>query len=300
MLIEFLDTEIKPKSDYVRGNQCTKVSLTDIWYLFRPGDEVIDQRKKQVYRIIGVSSSAHKAISPWRHFSYNVVKSDETPIKLHCVYVDFDGKHLGPVLKIFEIPRFEGEKPITSLTVYPLRLEEAPPIGNPGLSSSQTFREELIARGRLFTEVLSVKHMHYNGLTLDMKDEVDGQVMIDFEESFATEAKKSNPDAGEENRRPSIQSLTGTVLHETEDIECDADCCRGENVHKDTYAEKKRNEDYVNSLIPDEPSHRPTVMIFPRALADLNSPDYARIDDDYVIMSYRVFGFILRSRKWGK
>jgi hypothetical protein len=295
VLVHFLDTDIKEKIAYVRSDQCQRVSFTDIWYLFRPGDEVIDQGRKQAYRVIGISSSAHKVIPPWRNFDSLSAKSDETPVVLHCVYIDFDGKNLGPVLKTFQIPRFEGEKTITSLVVYPLRLAEGRRIDE---TKPQTFRQKLIARGQMFTEVLSVKHMNYNGFTLETRDEVDGQVMVDFEESFASDEK--DKDSNSKRWRPSVQSLIGAELHETKDTDCTAGCCTGERVLKDSYAEKKRNEDYINSLIPDELSREPSVAIYPRALRDIKSSESALTDDDFVVMSYRVFGFILRSRKWGK
>jgi hypothetical protein len=298
VLIDFMDTEIQSKFDYVRSEQCQRVSFNDIWYLFRPGDEVIDQGRKQVYRVMGVTSSAHKVIPPWRNFNAGVAKSDETPVMIHCVYVDFDGKLLGPVLRSVQLPRFEGEKPVTSLPVYPLRLAD----GRRGIST-QTFRERLIARGRMFTDVLSVKHMNYNGFTLDTRDEVDGQVMVDFEESFANDEKDAAVEGKEKRKskwRPQVQSLIGAEMHETEDEDCTAGCCTGERVLKDLYAEKKRNEDYINSLIPEELGREPSVAIYPRALKDLKSSGDQLTEDELLVMSYRVFGFILRSRKWAK
>jgi hypothetical protein len=295
VLVHFLDTDIKEKIAYVRSDQCQRVSFADIWYLFRPGDEVIDQERKQAYRVIGISSSAHKVIPPWRNFDSLSAKSDETPAVLHCVYIDFDGENLGPVLKTFQIPRFEGERTITSLVVYPLRLAEGRRIDE---TKPQTFRQKLIARGKMFTEVLSVKHMNYNGFTLETRDQVDGQVMVDFEESFASDEK--DKDSNSKRWRPSVQSLIGAELQETKDTDCTAGCCTGERVLKDSYAEKKRNEDYINSLIPEERSREPSVAIYPRALRDIKSSENALTDDDLVVMSYRVFGFILRSRKWGK
>lgn len=287
-LIEFMDTEISQKLKYLASDACERVSFTDIWYLFKPGDEVVDQSRKQAYRVIEVASVSHKAIPPWRnYYDKSSAKADETPVSLHCVYIDFDGKNLGPVSKIFQIPRFDGEKAVTSLDVYPLRYVK--PTGNRGL----TFRQELIARGRMFLDVAGVKHMHYNGFTLDARDEIDSQVVVDFEEAFASR--------GNSDLKPTVEALIGESRLEREDDQiCAAECCREENVHKDTDTETKHSRDYVASLIPEDRNKDPSVAIYPRALKDIRSPENELNDDELVIMSYRVFAFVLRSRKWGK
>jgi hypothetical protein len=135
--------------------------------------------------------------------------------------------------------------------------------------------------------------MHYNGFTLETRDEVDSHVMIDFVEVFSSR--------DDDDWQPNVESLIGREPGQKSDDEaCSADCCRGEKIHEDAYAEKKRNEDYITSLIPEDPNRDPSVAIYPRALQDTKSTENALTVDDMVIMSYRVFGFVLRSRKWGK
>ncbi|KAK5657447.1 hypothetical protein OQA88_3019 [Cercophora sp. LCS_1] len=114
-------------------------------------------------------------------------QSTSTPVTLHCVYIDFDGKCIGPVSRLFEITRFDGECDITSLGVYAL------------CYAGGALRQRLIVRGRMFLEVAGVKHMHYKGLTLDMRDEVDSQVVIDFEEAFVAH--------GNSEWRPQVKQL---------------------------------------------------------------------------------------------
>lgn len=295
-LIEFIDTHIQEKLNYLASDRLTKVAFTDIWYLFSPGDEVIGRDRRQVYRVISITSTGHMVIPPWRNYDKAAAKSEETPIFLNCIYIDFDGKQLGPVTKRVEIKRFDGEKTVTSLEVYPLRFAED--ITRKGdKESKETFREELISRGQKFIDVAAVKHMHYDGITLETRDEVDSQVMIDFEEAFSSKDDKID----NKDWRPTIEYLIGKPMEEETDIEsCDAECCRYETIHDDSYVEKKRNEEYIGSLIPEDRSKDPSVAIYPRALQDTKSPENALTDDDLVIMSYRVFGFVLRSRKWGK
>ncbi|RAK75169.1 P-loop containing nucleoside triphosphate hydrolase protein, partial [Aspergillus fijiensis CBS 313.89] len=306
VLINFLDVDVKAKMDYVRSEQCHRVSFADVWYLFRPGDEVVDQVGKQAYRVIGVTSSPHKVMSPYRNWETS--SKDEPTVMLQCVHIDFDGKYLGPVLQTFRIARFDGEKAITSLRVFPIRLAGTR-AGD--LTSIVDVRQKLIARGKMFIDVLAKKHMHYSGLTLETRDEVDGQVVIDFEKAFESEDKSKQPaelgdnnggDGGEEELekvwRPKIRSLISIEVPDNPASDCTAACCARERVHKDLYAEQKRNEHYRNSLIPEELSQQPSAAIYPR-VKNSRASDDALSDDDFVIMSYRVFGFSLRSRKWG-
>ena len=158
-LVDFMDVEIQAKIRYLGSDRCQKVAFTDIWYLFSPGDEVVGQHRRQAYRVLSVTWTGHKVIPPWRNWDKSSAKSEETPVILNCVYIDFDGKQLGPVAKRVEIPRFDGEKSITSLEVYPLRFaEDRSPSGRDG-EEKKTFREKLIARGKMFLDCAGVKHV---------------------------------------------------------------------------------------------------------------------------------------------
>lgn len=83
---------------------------------------------------------------------------------IECFYIDFDGTQYGPVNKTFQIRKFEGEKHITSLLVFPLVYDV----------NEVTIRNKLIERGEKFTKLSNpkkAKHMQYKGLTLDQHQE---------------------------------------------------------------------------------------------------------------------------------
>ncbi|OJD28646.1 aaa family atpase [Diplodia corticola] len=291
-LMDFMDNEIQKKMDYISGEDCQKVSFADIWYLFKPGDEVIGQNRRQAYRIIKITSAGHKVIPPaW--LKYRISQPDlETPVVLHCVYVDFDGKRLGPVTREVKIQRFDGEKAVTSLEVFPIRYAE--PKHNEREDAKQSFRERLIDRGKKFLDVTTFKHMHYSGLTLDTRDEVDAHVVVDFQEAFSANV--------EARWMPELETLIGQSEEETTDEECVFDCCRQETIFKDKFAERKRNEEYIAGLMPDSEDRirEPSLAIYPRALDEIKRSENELDPRDLVIMSYRVFGFVLRSRKWAE
>ncbi|KAI4858888.1 hypothetical protein F4820DRAFT_467659 [Hypoxylon rubiginosum] len=162
-LLEFMDTTIVEKQKYLEEH-CKKVSFVDVWHLFRPGVEVIEPGDKymQCYRVVKVTTPKHKVIPRYFYPRSRNKGKGETTASIHCVYVDFDGRLLGPVSKRFDISRFEGQKDVTSLPVYPLSLAR----------NKTTTKQTLVDRGERFLRVIRVGHMHYSGLTLESRDEV--------------------------------------------------------------------------------------------------------------------------------
>ncbi|KAH8743077.1 hypothetical protein BGZ57DRAFT_779382 [Hyaloscypha finlandica] len=278
--------ESEEKEKYIASAECQKISFSDLWHLLKPGNEVIGQSEKQAYRIIRVTTPEHRVIPSYLRFFRPDRDMAEKPVQIHCVYVDFDGEKLGPVTETFEIPRFDNDKPVTSLPIYPLRF------------AKETNRELLIKRGEMLLEVIRVKPMYYTGLTLDKRDEVDSQVMVDFAEAMAEEKNK--------DWKPKIE-LSGTSTGKSKDGRpegpplppCVASCCQNQIVHGDQDIENKLSEDFFKVLCPDN-SSKSSLIAQPRRLGEIKAPEEAPTKEERVVMSYRVFGFVLRSRKWAQ
>jgi len=280
-LIDFMDTELDVKLKYLRSANCRKVTFSDVWLLFKPGDFVLGQNERQAYQVIIVTSTGHRTTSPYQNYLGTTNKTTEVEeIAILCVYVDFDGKALGPVAKVFTIRRFEGERKTTSLEIYPFTF-----------ARDQNLQQKLIERGKLFLEMAAIKHMHYAGLTLETRDEVDSQVVVDFEEAF-TKHRGWKPRVD--------QTISMRKEYHTET--CREECCRNDYIHDDSYVEKNRNEELKDSLFPPAwtLSKMPSVAIFPRPLKESQMEENKISDSELLIMSYRVFGFLLRSRRWGE
>ncbi|GME52843.1 uncharacterized protein COCSADRAFT_177807 [Neofusicoccum parvum] len=312
-LLNFMDADISAKQLYLDDPQCRKVFFSDLWLLYRPGIEVIGSNGKQAYRVIEVTSAKHRVTPAWQRW-YNAPsnKRNKKPFSITCVHIDFDGKNLGPVQNVFDFNRFDGERDITSLEVYPLRFH---PVRQSDFSDTEwkefeavpdieKYRQKLINRGNKFLEVAAVKHMYYAGPTLEMREEVESQVVIDFETAFSVE------DKAQHLWKPDLTMLIGNPSPEgdesdDEDESCKADCCRGEFVHDDSYVDQKQRNEYIESLLPkaNAQDEQPSIAIMPRPLKEvLKGPDndLTVSKDELAIMSYRVFGFVLRSRKWAK
>lgn len=305
-LLNFFDGYIIPKQEFLRTAIYDSVSFADIWYLFHPGDTVIDRLNGQAYRVIEVRSTKHRVRKPnkemptfWRDDS--TAEFEDNPVYIHCVYVDFNGSWMGPVNQVFCISRFPNSKPVSTLPIYPARF-----------AMEAGLEEALVRRGKLFVEVAKVKHMHYSGLTLETHDDVDSQVVVDFEEAF-----NRNP-----TWKPEIQSVfsadmedmmdevtvdpvfTKTTRDKDDDDSdvvvswCVEECCETETAHDDEYIEGRLRDEHIGTRMSNSASTAASVAIVPR---DFSSPnrDNTFDKDDLMIMAHRVPGFVLRNRKWG-
>jgi hypothetical protein len=79
---------------------------------------------------------------------------------VEAVSFEFDGFHYGPVQKTFVVRKFNREKPITSLPIFPLAFDP----------KHEELRQRLITRGNLYLQLSQAdqaSHKHYSGLTLD-------------------------------------------------------------------------------------------------------------------------------------
>jgi hypothetical protein len=134
---------------------------------------------------------------------------------------------------------------------------------------------------------------YYSGYTLDTRDEIDSQVVVDFSEALANE-----------NRRkwtPKIDSLR-TAPTRKNDIElCDAACCFRQGLGDDDYVDSRLTEDFIKDLLPNHSLRAPSLLLSPRSLEEAQpGSEDEPTEGEYVVMTYRVFAFVLRSRKWAQ
>jgi hypothetical protein len=309
-LLRFIDNDVVARRSHLGDHQCRKVFFSDLWHLFRPGMEVISSNGKQVYRVVHVRSARHRVVPAWEryHVSANN-KEAKAPFSLTCVYIDFDGRSLGPVSTIFDFKLFDGQRDITSLDVYPLKFhpvrqaefdeEDWPKIEALSPPERTSFlRQRFIEWGKMFLNVAQVKHMYYAGPTIGVRNEVESKVVVDFETAFAVD------DPQQQAWKPELEILLGNSGAEDEedtekDETCQAACCR-------MYIDRKQRTEYIDSLLPkgEQNYQQPFIAILPRPLKELlrtsADKELSITPDELVIMSYRVFGFILRTRKWGR
>ncbi|KAI1172279.1 hypothetical protein F4777DRAFT_582133 [Nemania sp. FL0916] len=322
-LIEIIDS-LDDKITYLASNECQRVTFNDIWYLFKPGDLVLSKDEKQAYRVLDVKFSIHKMKLPsardiWMFDSKS--KLEDSPIIIQCVYIDFDGEQIGPVIQTFSICRFDGEKNIRSLDILPFHR-----------ATKSDLEKALIKRGSTFIEACDVQRRgvpwHYSGITLETREEVDSQVVIDFEEAFAAEnirrdrdrysadrpmkwrpdiaiiERPENPNALKKERRPfANMGDSDSEAPFGQKNKCIPECCSTENVHDDTYVERNRNDNFINSQFLKHGTSNealPSLLIASRSLEEVMEDKNSITENERLVINYRVFGFIMRSRKWAK
>ncbi|KAJ0269322.1 hypothetical protein CBS470a_013757 [Colletotrichum nupharicola] len=137
--------------------------------------------------------------------------------------------------------------------------------------------------------------MFYAGSTLDTHEDIEGQVVVDFEAAFTEETLAFE--------RPQIEALPSMNLDDYAYVEnCEATCCLDDRVVDDTFIDLRQAREYVNNLFPKAGAQDlSAVSVLPQNLSD--DVSFREIcksiqEDELLILSFRVFGFILRNRKF--
>jgi hypothetical protein len=230
---------------------------------------------------------------------------DHTDLEITCVYIDFDGENFGPQYNVFSIKPYRGVKPIISFLVFPLRFShgrvardkrEANPIGDLG----ETFRKIFITRGGTFVRMSSSQNMLYAGRTLYHEDEVESQVVVDVNGAFSHDI----------SWKPHFSKVSETVKDDPRHgflrSDCHEGCCRDYLIDRtdwvldDDAVDNIRYYNYKDDILRNVAERPTSVAFMTRHLVDIYTAEGKFDEEDYLIMSYRVFGYVFFTRKWDK
>lgn len=170
--------------DNVNHSHRAKVRYSDLWSLFRPGELVFQRQgsKTDISRpdVQSHHSATGQPVEPrlWRinFIGSEVVDwvvnnldtlggdlrrnslSTEDEVKIDAYYIDFDGLSYSAVSREWTISRFDGEKEITKLELYPVRFKK---------DASEIIHNRQ-RRGERFRDLLRHRHLavEHNGWTL--------------------------------------------------------------------------------------------------------------------------------------
>lgn len=173
LLIQFMDEELKHLFELrraIRDGTLRKICFDDLWHLFDYGQEVLIRDKEQPEK-----TTAHKVLkfTGGRNVRVNTQLNPRLirPISdalgpgswegSYCIQswsLHFDSDLYWPHEEVVGIRRYDGEKEITSLPVYPMKFDPRPDL-----------REDLINQGRIFKQFACTKssHRRYYGRNLD-------------------------------------------------------------------------------------------------------------------------------------
>ncbi|KAL6721425.1 hypothetical protein ACLMJK_000528 [Lecanora helva] len=275
--------EIFKRHDLLRSSHASKISFMDIWHLFMAGDLVVtnDDSNQMIYRVSILPARKFfsskrpvkevKLRSDGSHQQVETIYSQDSMSVLHIdvFYYNFDGRNFGPVETRVTIVSYDGLKNITDLPVYPLRFHPDP----------DAHKAKMLDRGRKYRELLTVPHWEYNGLSAsEPQEQIDSQVIIDVPLAYRKHPQ-STPKFG-------LQSWIeddARIVTEACGIPGCTDCFRERFMFDDHRIDRQRTVEFMeanNSLL--------------RTLGDISELN----DDLLLLLPNRVYGFVLRSRRW--
>ncbi|KAI0407318.1 hypothetical protein F4802DRAFT_555013 [Xylaria palmicola] len=192
----------------IKEGTIDKIMFCHLWYLFPPGEIIYYQKPNrdeppqaaQVLKVSGGRAKLPNASASWLAFlepdSRRRYLQKVSPFTIDAFHLDFDGKKYRPSQVKYEIQKYPGEFPITSLPVFPLRFLPEP--------SKTATMSLLLNRGLNFRNLASVEaaHREYRGRTLDSEPEdIDGRVIVDFKQASIVDnlqQKNSHPNKNDD------------------------------------------------------------------------------------------------------
>ncbi|KAK8102066.1 hypothetical protein PG984_015212 [Apiospora sp. TS-2023a] len=273
-----------------------------LWYLFRPGSTVYLSRDGRLGAHIIAKVSVDKGI-------LRPEVTSAKPYEISLWYLDFDGRHIGRCAVSVSIPAFEGERAITSLKIFPVEYRDK-------MDGGKT-RRELEAMGKQWFQYLLGTQAHYKGEFMGpIGRQFDGRVFIDnvaYIEKHSVDTTTTNDtfyrrpppppprrypygdddydsDVSYQEDTPKSPSYKDIpILGEIADLgeglsACSCDDCCGKRVHP-----------------PPGFQWTDYDLINPTTTTSLELPGCSHGKDHrYFLCSRRLFGFVFKSRKWGK
>ncbi|KAH7080232.1 hypothetical protein BKA63DRAFT_550873 [Paraphoma chrysanthemicola] len=274
LLVHVLDTVLEPMFDMrrkIKDRTLTRIAFQDLWHLFELGQDLkTSDAEPQIYR--AVRWTGGRADRAPRIHDGSTLQRDQrgTTFYVDCAYTDFDGRLYSPVQVTFEIKRYDGERPIIQLPIFPLAFD-------PDFTA---IRDKIITRGNTWLQLSRANqstHKHYKGLTMDGNEatDIDSQIIID--PGTAIHRFSAPLVFG-------ISNLTPHNSGETYDYDT-------RNPEKSNYVHLDHEWDLLNESSYIEENHS---WLAPTA-------DPVEIEeDDKILLPPHVLGWILRSRKWAR
>lgn len=118
------------------------ITYEHLWTIFQPGSLVYSKQDNQD-RALRLQSS-----------KYGTDRNQAPCLWLTCIYIDFDGNHFGTQKLNVQISKFEGTRPINTLTGYPMEFHE----------QADEMRAKLIERGAKVESLSGTSYCSYNGV----------------------------------------------------------------------------------------------------------------------------------------
>lgn len=328
-LLRFIES-LKPLIDEIRDNPrlenptkfpSAMILFKDLWYVFQPGQYIFCRLGIQkVWRVIQITGGRRLLSVEGSPSTIDALRvKPSSPYQIDCYYLDFDGNRFGPVHRRFQIRPFEGLREITSLDVHPIEYQ----------TKHEDLIDNLTKRGADFVGLTQVSHKYFKGRTIvwgpdgarmtspmherkahgvSYPEQVESPVIVDFNRTIQLNPEWGpNLSIGElaeqdicevlemssalDNRHPPPMrpppEFPGTREPPRLMTMCkEPGCCENEEILPDFQWDRRRMEEFVSK----------EEILSPYGV----DKDYVVSEEQLRLLPNRVFGFILRSRKWGE
>lgn len=227
--VKFMETRVMPLEDQFSGASSgrTKVAFEDLQYLFRVGQDVyrpltsnkgsvndsgsmysssMSSTYQQLWRIYSIvapyvpsdpDEAASDATDKVEEIdSLNPADDDDDEnhsgakqMYIYCYCIEFDGNAYYPLCQYVTIKKYEGERAITSLPIYPANY----------LKTHQELFATQEKNGKEFMEFVRQRHVYHFGWTVShlptgsfirecekYPEFIDSEFIIDFQEAYQT------------------------------------------------------------------------------------------------------------------
>jgi hypothetical protein len=160
LLVTVLDMVLKPMFDLrreIKDRTLTHIAFQDLWHLFELGQDLkTSDAEPQIYRAIRwTGGRADRA--PRMHDGSSLQRDQRgTTFYVDCAHTDFDGRLYSPVQVTFEIKKYDGQRPIINLPIFPLVFDP----------DHMEIRAKITARGNKWLQLTRANHSihkHYKG-----------------------------------------------------------------------------------------------------------------------------------------
>lgn len=277
-----------------------KVFFHDLWHVFKPGTLLfIDDKPDMAWKVLQATGGRNYLSTRSHDSSTSGVEFAKIgPFLLDCYYIDYDGQEFGPMQYVHAIKPFEGEMDITSLGIYPVQYS----------ANCAERLKQLSSRGETFVKASKIQHMYCKGRTLTRtpsgrpinmvshSEDLDSPVIIDFDRTLRINPEW-RPRIGWEEAcvQSSLETSEMTLKAYTscgDSGNCyDNYCCMNDNIVYDYSWDRQRMNDFVEER---------EKQIGNKQQKEVQGPSSEVHNDEWKLLPNRVFGFVLRTRKWGK
>lgn len=303
------------------------IAFDDLWYLFKPGDIVLSHlygyhRAYVVYSVSGGRPRMSDTYSPTSDVTvFNAFRGGGgaesespseagrytririggmtasgtvghySPLRLECLYTDYNGVHVAPCQATLQIGFFSGVKSIDELTVCPFGFGDA----------TDDILDKLLKRGDRFMSLHG--HKLYRGAAVGTPEDIVGEIYVDPETGYREDRgwSRYKPPLGQLKRRsPDPAEFTIPRRRLTQGRQhiddgpsrfqgrryFDDDEPSGFQVEVDDEAEMERMEQFLRD--------NPALLRPVRPCEDEVSKEQLRL------LPETVLAYVFRSRRWRK